>query len=151
GGSVIATHRSALLANSERTWLQQYGFEYAGMSPFTPAYLVTPANFIEDIPAYAYALYEGASQWRISSPGSSIASLGEPLYQRTPEHYMSHQQAPFDHATSYAALARSGRVGLVSFPLGRGYYQQGFWIYRDAFRKLLEAIRPTPLLQTDAH
>jgi hypothetical protein len=151
GGSVIATHRSGLLANSEKSWLERYGFEYAGMSPFAPAYLVTPENFIEDLPPYAYALYEGASQWRISSPGSTIATLGEPLYQRTPEHYMSHQQAPFDHATSYAALARSGRVGLVSFPLGRGYYQQGFWIYREAFRKLLDAVRPMPLIQTDAH
>jgi hypothetical protein len=51
--------------------------------------------------------------------------LGEPLFQRSPEHYMSHQQTPFDHATEYAAVARSGKVALVAFPLGQGYYNQG--------------------------
>jgi len=56
-----------------------------------------------------------------------------------------------DHTTSYAALARSGRVGLIAFPLGKGYYNQGFWIYRQAFQKVLSEVLPIPLLQSDAH
>ena len=64
---------------------------------------------------------------------------------------MSHLQTPFDHATSYAAVARSGRVALVAFPLGQGYYNQGFWIYRQAFQKALSEVLPAPLIQTDAH
>jgi Hypothetical glycosyl hydrolase 6 len=151
GGSMIVAHRGGLLAGSQKTWLERYGFRYAGMSPFTPAYLVAPPNFAADLPAYAYALYGGASQWRVSGPGSNLAALGEPLYQRSPAHYMSHLQTPFDHVTDYSALARSGRVGLVSFPIGRNYYEQGFWIYRQAFQKLLDEVRPTPLIQTDAH
>src|SRR5262249_7196914 len=75
----------------------------------------------------------------------------EPLFQRGPEHYMSHQQTPFDHTTSYAAVARSGRVALLAFPLGQGYYNQGFWAYRQAFQKALAEVLPTPLIQTDAH
>jgi hypothetical protein len=73
-------------------------------------------------------------------------------------------QTPFDHATSFAALAWSslpavagekppagaGRVGLVAFPLGQSYYDQGFWIYRRAFQKLLGEVFPTTLIQTDA-
>src|SRR4029450_12270995 len=75
----------------------------------------------------------------------------EPLFQRSPEHYTSHSQAPFDHATSYAALARSGRVGLIAFPLGQGYYNQGFWVYRQAFQKVLDEVLPVRLIHTDAH
>jgi len=77
--------------------------------------------------------------------------LGEPLFQRSPEHYNSHSQTPFDHTTSYAALARSGRVALVAFPVGQGYYNQGFWIYRRAFQKALSEVLPVPLVQSDAH
>jgi hypothetical protein len=80
-----------------------------------------------------------------------LAVLGEPLFQRSPEHYMSHQQTPFDHASEYAAVARSGKVALVAFPLGQGYYDQGFWPYRRAFQKSLGSVLPTPLIQTDAH
>ncbi len=77
--------------------------------------------------------------------------MGEPLFQRSPEHYNSHLQTPFDHTTSYAALARSGRVGLIAFPLGQGYYNQGFWISRQAFQKVLTEVLPVPLMQSDAH
>jgi len=151
GGAVIAAHTSGLLAGTEQSWLEPYGLHYAGMSPFTPAYLVPRADFTGDIPSYAYALYEGASQWRAESPATILAALGEPLFQRSPEHYTSHLQTPFDHDTSYAALAHNGRAGLISFPLGQGYYNQGFWIYRRGFQKVLQEVLPVPLIQTDAH
>ena len=151
GGAVVATHKSGLLAGTEKSWLEPDGFHYHGASPFKPAYLVPRVNFTGDIPAYAYALYEGASQWRVEAPATTLAVLGEPLFQRSPEHYNSHAQSPFDHTTSYAALARSGRVALVAFPLGQGYYNQGFWIYRQALQQALSQILPVPLVQTDAH
>jgi hypothetical protein len=151
GGAVIAAHTSGVLAGTEKSWLEPFGLHYAGMSPFTPAYMVPKADFAGDIPPYAYALYEGASQWRAESPAEVFAVLGEPLFQRSPEHYLSHQQTPFDHTTAYAALARSGKVALLAFPLGQGYYNQGFWPYRRAFQKLLGAVLPAPLIQSDAH
>ena len=151
GGGVIAAHTSAVLAGTEKSWLERYGLHYAGMSPFTPAYMVPKVSFADDIPPYAYALYEGASQWRAESPAKVLAVLGEPLFQRSPEHYMSHQQTPFDHTTKYAAVARSGKVALVAFPLGQGYYNQGFWVYRRAFQKALSDVLTAPLIQSDAH
>jgi hypothetical protein len=151
GGAVIATHISGLVAGTEKSWLEPYGLYYEGMSTFTPAYMTPRVSFTGNIPPYAYALYEGASQWRAEPPATTLAALGEPLFQRSPAHYMSHGQTPFDHETPYAALARSGRVALVAFPLGQGYYNQGFWVYRQAFQKALSEVLPTPLLQTDAH
>src|SRR5262249_61641068 len=97
------------------------------------------------------ALWGGAWQWGPNPRARVLAVLGEPLFQRSPEHYMSHQQTPFDHTTAYAAVARSGKVALVAFPLGQGYYNQGFWAYRQAFQKALGEVFPTLLLQTDAH
>jgi len=151
GGAVIVTHKSGLLAGTDKSWLESYGLHYQGVSPFKPAYMVPKANFTDDIPAYAYALYEGASQWRAEAPATALAALGEPLFQRSPEHYNSHAQTTFDHITPYAAVARSGRVALMAFPIGQGYYNQGFWIYRRAFQKALSEVLPVPLLQSDAH
>jgi hypothetical protein len=150
GGAVVVTNKSGLLTGTDNTWLEPYGLHYAGSSPFKPAYLVPQINFTGDIPSYEYALYEGASQWRASSPATALALLGEPLYQRSPQHYTSHAQSPFDHTTSYAAIARSGRVALFAFPLGQGYYNQGYWVYRQAFQKALSDVFPTRLIQTDA-
>src|SRR5207247_10347634 len=81
GGAVVATHRSGLVAGTEKSWLEPYGIHYEGMSPFTPAYLVPRVDFTGEIPSYAYALYEGASQSRVEPPAITLAVLGEPLFQ----------------------------------------------------------------------
>ena len=150
GGAVVVTHKAGLLAGTDRTWLEPHGLHFAQMSPFKPAYFVPQDKLAGEIPTYEYALYEGASQWRAESPAVTLALLGEPLFQRSPEHYTSHEQTPFDHTTSYAALARSNRVGLFAFPLGQSYYNQGYWIYRQAFQKVLRDLLPARLIQSDA-
>jgi hypothetical protein len=150
GGSVVACHESGLLVGQDSSWLERYGLTYGGMSPFQPAYLVPRSRFTGDIPEYAYALYEGASQWRVRAPAETLAQLGEPLFQRSAEHYTSHAQTPFDHPTDFSVLAHNGNVGLVGFPLGLSYFQQGYWVYREAFRHLLSLIAPTPLVDSNA-
>ena len=150
GGALIVVHHSGLTAGSKQTWLERYGFTYDGMSPFTPAYLVPQPAMTKDIPAYEYALYEGASQWKVQSPAKALALLGEPLFQRGPEHYTSHMQTPFDHLTSYAAMAQSGRVVLFGFPMGLSYFKNGYWVYRRAFQQAIAAVLPATLIQSNA-
>jgi hypothetical protein len=150
GGSLVVTHKAGLLAGTERSWLDSYGLQFSQMSPFKPAYFIPQVSMTGEIPTYEYALYEGASQWRAESPATVLALLGEPLYQRSPQHYTSHSQTPFDHVTEYAALARSGRVALFAFPLGQSYCNQGYWIYRQSFQTILKDLLPSPLIQSDA-
>ncbi|MCW5983340.1 MAG: beta-galactosidase trimerization domain-containing protein [Bryobacteraceae bacterium] len=150
GGAVIAIHRSGLLAGGDRTWLEPYGLQYAGPSPYKPAFMVPKEEFTEDIPPYEYALYQGASRWRAESPAEAMAMLGEPAFQRTAEHYTSHAQTPFERETEYAAVARSGKLAYFSFPLGASYFNEGYWVYRNAFQHALKAIHPVQLVQTSA-
>ncbi|MGQ9904758.1 MAG: hypothetical protein ACUVRU_10660 [Anaerolineae bacterium] len=121
-----------------------------GPSPYRPAYLVPQTPFTGDIPPYPYALYNDASYWRAEAPATPLAMLGEPLFQRAPEHYTSHGQTPFDHLTDYAAIALSGRLALFAFPLGQSYYDQGYWVYRAAFQEALRRLLPAPLVETSA-
>ena len=146
GGAVIVSHLAGLLAGTDKTWLERYGFTYAGLSPFKPAYLVPQTAFTGDIPAYEYALYDGASQWKALAPATVLARLGEPLFQRSGEHYTSHQQSPFDHLTDYAAVASHGRVGVVGFPIGQSYYRTGYWVYRAAFGQVLREVFPARII-----
>lgn len=150
GGAVLVSHHAGLSATKRDSWLAGYGLHYEGDSKFTPAYMVTEDGFAGEIPGYAYALYNGASQWRAESPARSLAMLGEPLFQRSAAHYTSHRQTPFSHVTGYTMLAVSGKVGLAAFPLGSSYYDKGYWIYRAAFMKLLDEIYPLRLIESKA-
>jgi hypothetical protein len=150
GGAVLVCHEAGLAAGATASWLERYGLIYAGASPFKPAYLVPQVQFTGDIPDYEYALYDGASQWKAAGAATSLAALGEPKFQRTAEHFTSHKQTPFDHVTDFTALARSGKVGLIAFPIGQSYYRNGYWVYRAAFEKLLGEVLPQRLLKTNA-
>ncbi len=150
GGGLVVSHQAGVLEGAEKSWLERFGLSYAGPSPFKPAYMVPKEQFTGDIPAYEYALYEGASQWRAMSDARIVAQLGEPAFQRSAAHYTSHAQTPFDHETEYAAIAVSGRVALFGFPLGASYYSQGYWVYRAALKHALKRVLPQPLIMTDA-
>ena len=123
---------------------------YAGASPFKPAYLVPQANFTGDIPNYEYALYEGRLAMESRRAGRVAGRARRTKVPAHAERYTSHNQTPFDHVTGFTAMARSGRVGLVAFPLGTSYYRHGYWVYRAAFQHLLDAVLPVRLLQTNA-
>lgn len=140
----------AVISNYQAGWLESHGLEYAGDSGFKPAYMVPKAGFTAGIPPYPYALYDGAARWRAKGPARVIAALGEPLFQRSGEHYTSHRQTPFDHETEFAAIAISGRAGLFAFPLGLSYYNQGYWVYRKAFQHVLKTLLPNPIVETNA-
>jgi hypothetical protein len=150
GGAVIVCHNGGISKETGKSWLEKYGLIQQGQSPFKPAYLVTDDNFVPDMPGYAYALYGGASQWKVQSPARSLALLGEPLFNRSAEHYTSHKQSPFDHVTDYSVAAVSGKTGLLGFPVGQTYFDKGYWIYREAFSKLVKEVLPNRLVETNA-
>lgn len=150
GGGLLVSHTAGVLSGTKSSWLEQFGFSYAGASPYKPAYMVPKVQFTGEIPSYEYALYEGASQWRLSGAAKVVAQLGEPAFQRSAAHYTSHAQSPFDHETEFAAVATSRRVALFGFPLGSGYYAQGYWVYRSALKHVLRQVLPQPLIMTTA-
>jgi hypothetical protein len=161
GGAVFASHSALRLAGSDTLWAEGLGLEYRGESPFAPAYLklefatggtenTAPTHTWRELPDYEYALYDGAAQWMPQNSSVVLARLGEPLFQRGPQHYTSHAQSPFDHVTEYAAVVLSGRLAATAFPLGASYHRNGYWIYREVLRRLLAAVLPERIVTTDA-
>ena len=150
GGALIASHHALRLADSDAAWADDLGLAYCGESPFVPAYLKLGDTLRGDLPDYEYALYEGTAQWRTANADVVRAQIGEPLFQRSPAHYTSHAQSPFDHLTDYAAVVQHGRFAATAFPLGTSYYCTGYWIYREVFKRLLHTVLPAPLVTTSA-
>jgi hypothetical protein len=105
---------------------------------------------LADLPDYEYALYDGSAQWEMEDDALVLANLGEPLFQRSAEHYTSHNQTPFDHVTNYAAVIHSAHIAATAFPLAASYYRHGYWIYREIFRRLVRTLLPVRLVETTA-
>lgn len=155
GGAIIAGADALRLRGGGGIWAEELGLTDRGDSPFRPAYLTfadragRPTIFA-GLPDFEFALYDGAARWSAADDEVVLAHLGEPLFQRGPEQYTSHAQSPFDRATDDAAIALRGRFAAVAFPIGSSYFRTGYWIYREIFRRLLGAVLPRPLVETDA-
>ncbi|MGH2560865.1 MAG: alpha-amylase family protein [Thermomicrobiales bacterium] len=157
GGAIVAEARALRVDDGDggEVWAEGLALADRGESPFAPAYLTfapprPAADHFADLPDYEYALYDGARQWLPAKPDVVLAHLGEPLFQRGPDHYTSHQQTPFDHLTDYAAITLDGRLAATAFPLGSSYFRHGYWIYREIFHRLARAVLPEPVIATDA-
>ena len=152
GGAVLASHDAVRVEGEDKPWCSQMGLGYEGESPFAPAYLVPGSAHFADLPAFEYALYDGAARWSVPAQGPTevLARLAEPAFQRGSAHYTSHGQTPVDHVTEYAAVVRHERVGAVAFPLGTSYFRHGYWVYREVFRRLLDDVLPNRLVRTTA-
>jgi hypothetical protein len=160
GGALIGAHTALRVAGTDTIWAEELGVAYRGESPFAPSYLKLVnheeqstqdgAGLWEGLPDYEYALYNGAAQWLPSQGAVVVARLGVPLFQRGGQHYTSHAQTPFDRLTDYAAAVSGGRVVGMAFPVATSYYQHGYWIYREVFRRLLRQVLPEPLVATNA-
>jgi len=151
GGAVLSLGRSLRCEESTQPWLADLGLTFVGESPYQPCYLCVRKDSGLDVPPYEYALYSGADYWQENrSDAKVLARLGEPLFQRSGEHYTSHAQTPFDHATEYPAIIQRDRFGAVTFPLGTSYDQYGYWVYRKLFQQLVQAVYPQQFVRSSA-
>jgi hypothetical protein len=152
GGAIIASYNALRIAGTDRIWAADLDLTYAGESPFKPVYLKLGSTLSAELPDYEFALYDGAAQWQPAAGHADVtlATLAEPLFQRSPAHYTSHGQTPVDRVTGYAAVVRQERLAATAFPLGTSYYRHGYWIYRAIFAQLLDAVLPVRLTSTNA-
>lgn len=151
GGAIIALGEAALVDGKD-PWVPGLGIKAEGRSPFVPAFLLPERGLSSRMAPYEYALYDGTLQWRVpDTDGVEVwARVGAPFFQRSPEHYTSHRQSPFSHATDFAAVVRSGRVAATSFDLAASYNHTGYWPYREIFGAILDAVLPERLVRSGA-
>jgi hypothetical protein len=155
GGAIVVDSSALRLQGSDTLWADDLGLTDCGESPFAPAFMKLDreengSTLFDGLSDYEYALYDGSLQWKAKNPGIVLARLGEPLFQRSPTHYTSHAQTPFDHLTDYAVVVRSDRFAATAFPIGSSYFRHGYWIYLEVFRRLVLSVLLEPLIETNA-
>ncbi|MET1007570.1 MAG: alpha-L-fucosidase [Propionibacteriaceae bacterium] len=147
-GNALRTFDPVTGGPGSQSWLKGVGF--AGRSAFSTAYLVPDESISTSIASFPYALYGGTEQYLVDDVEATVlARVGEPMFERTPEHFTSHSYSPYAHSTDYAAAWHRGALGALGFDVGADYLRSAYWVYRDLFGLLLDAVLPDRLLSTD--
>lgn len=148
GGAVFVAGDALRQEGGPDSWAD--GVTYAGESEFSTAYLLVDEAADPELAGFPYALYGGTGLYDLApAHGTVLAHVGEPLFERSPEHFTSHSYSPFRRATDHPAAWHSGRFAAVSFDLGADMHTTGYWVYRRLFGLLLDAILPERAVRTE--
>lgn len=154
GGALIVCGNALRLDGGDTAWVP--GVDYHGESEFSIAYLLPDPAAQHRVPDYSYALYSGAGQYAVTPAPTSgqetltvLARLGEPMFERTPQHFTSHGYAPRGPTTDYAVAWHQGRLGCFGFDIAADRQHSGYWVYRELFAMVLDAVLPDRLVRSD--
>lgn len=149
GGSLLVLGESALLLDADKLALD-IGGKYLGEAKYKSDYLVPGKELGRGLkPEGSPVLsYNAAMRVKPAAGASVLATIKEPYFDRTYEHYCSHQNTPnrLEDAGHVAALQK-GRVIFLAHAWGEIYNNLGARLHRDFVVNALRRIYRTPTLE----
>ncbi len=123
GGKILATGYSGVDANGAIPF--ELGAVREGERNIHPTY-ATPKTELADMGKAGYVLYEGPThKISLAENAKELASMGEPYFERTWEHFCSHQHAPEKHEYAGCAATLGKDGAYVAFPMFYEYANIG--------------------------
>jgi hypothetical protein len=149
GGKLILSGASGLWKDRAE-FAFDLGAEYEGLSPYYPPddepnrghdYLLPVPAMRAPFVEMPQVMYERSHRIRVTK-GESLGQIFDPYFNRTWEHFCSHQHTPNqDQPSGYDCGVRHGRILYFAHPVFRHYRAYGAVAYREfitgAIRTLL--------------
>lgn len=94
GGKVIAVYESGLDENKKDFNLSFLKVKYEGLGEYSPTFIVPEGEISKDLYNTEYTMYLDSTKIIEKEGGEILSSSKSPYFNRTKEHYCSHQHAP---------------------------------------------------------
>ncbi len=150
GGALLASGTSGLSADGTKVLLPELGIEAHGISPYITTYLRFGKEVSADVPPSDHVMYERGWRVKPASGTQSLVQIVEPYFNRTWQHFSSHQQTPGNNVSEFAGATINGKVAYIAFPIFSAYGIHGNYPYRLMVRNLINQLLADPLLRVTA-
>ncbi len=147
GGKLLVSDRSGLDEASGDFWLADLmGVHYAGRAPFAPDYLVIDPELATGIEPMAYACENQGARVTVETGARVLAWAAAPYFNRTWEHFCSHQYTPMDRVTDEAVVVQSadGAVIYCARPLFTEYAETARRVHKQVLANCIARLLPRP-------
>ncbi|HEX9118543.1 MAG TPA: hypothetical protein VGA61_20930, partial [Anaerolineae bacterium] len=147
GGKLLVTGKSGLDEATGDFWLaNEMGVHYAGPAPFAPDYLVAGTELSAGIEPMAYACEKQGERVTVAPGAKILARVAAPYFNRTWEHFCSHQYAPMDRVTDDAAVVESADGALIycARPLFGEYAESARRVHKQVLLNCIDRLLEAP-------
>jgi hypothetical protein len=122
------------------------GVHLVGPAPFTPDYLVPGEDLSGDVDVESTVCYLPGVQVAAEEDAEVLALAGKPYFNRTWEHFCSHQYTPMEKVTEEPLIVQKGRVIYIARPLFSDYAQFSRRPHRQIIDHCVRRLLPDPLV-----
>ncbi len=130
GGKLLASGNSGI---KDGKFLFDFGAEYLGDGEFLPSY-IRPVGTETD-----YIMYTPYKKVKLTD-GQELAEVAEPYFNKTPEHFCSHQHTPSSGVCNYSGIV-SGKDGIyIAWKIFTDYAQYGEYAAKVAVLNALDLL-----------
>jgi hypothetical protein len=147
GGKLILSGESGLWKDRAE-FAFDIGAEYNGLSPYYPPdnernrghdYLLPAPELRADFVNMPQVMYERSHRIRVTK-GESLGQIFDPYFNRTWDHFCSHQHTPNQEEPSgFDCGVRHGNILYFAHPVFRNYRAYGAVAYRELIVKAIRA------------
>jgi hypothetical protein len=143
GGKLLVSYQSSLDETvGDFVLAEEMGLHYAGRAEYTPDYLVLEPELGQAIePMHHICTLPGA---RVSTGDGAqiLAYSGAPYFNRTWQHFSSHQYSPMERITSEPVITQKGNVIYIARPLFSEYAGTSRRVHKQIIANCLQRLLP---------
>ncbi|PID58781.1 hypothetical protein CSB45_01925 [candidate division KSB3 bacterium] len=147
GGQLLVSGVAALCNGN--FVLDEIPVTYQQASPTIPSFvrpdpLLTRGNELAD--DYDYVIYNRSHVVSPAAGSETFGMLSRALFNRTYEHYISHQHAPAGESLNAPFAVQKGPIAYIASEIFSAYRDHDYWAYRELALAVLKRLLPHPLL-----
>lgn len=163
GGALIASFASGMDAAQTRVTLGALGVTLTGEGERDAAgnlvrgreygkndyvdYILPRAALGHGLPQTEHVMYTRGMQIAAAAGSETLADIIAPYFDRTYQHFCSHNQTPSSHAISRPAVVQNGRCIYFCHPVFSQYQQKAPRWCKQLVLNALQRLLPEPLLR----
>lgn len=143
GGKLLASDRSGL-AGDDFSLAQEMGIHYQGPAQYAPDYLLLGPELSGGIEPMFHSCEQPGSRVTAAPGAAVLGTSGAPYFNRTWEHFCSHQYTPFDRDSGEPLVVEHGNSLYLSRPLFREYALSSRKVHKQVIGNCLARLLPSP-------
>jgi len=150
GGALLASYRSGLDPAGERMALPELGVQARGEAPYSPDFLVPGPGVCEGLPNTGHVMYLRGMEVEVTGEAEVLAHVEVPYFNRTYEHFCSHNHTPSSGRAQYSGIVQNGRCIYFAHPVFTQYATNAPRWCRQLVLNALARLLPEPLVRLEA-
>ncbi|MBF9017609.1 MULTISPECIES: beta-galactosidase trimerization domain-containing protein [unclassified Oceanispirochaeta] len=147
GGSILSSYMSGRNTQTGDYENFKMGFSKKGPSPFCPDFIVPENDLLKDLEPVDYVMYKKAECVEPEQGTDVISWVNRPYFNRSWEHFCSHQHSPSSYERAYPGVLRNKNLIHFIHPIFTTYHELDPLWCKTLIKNAIDMLMPDQLVK----